>query len=110
MLEKIYNWLVGLWNNICEFFSGLGQLIYDSISWFFTSFYEWIVDSIASPINSLLSSFSLNYSFSWASEIYQTINFFVPLNEMLTLGGVLFLFWLSVFALKICLKLIPTVY
>lgn len=96
--------------SILDYLSKLGRLVADSFWWFFTEFYSWVVDGITSLINSALSHFGYNVTVDWIPEVYSTINFFVPLNELLSMLSILFLFWVYIFVLKIVLKAIPTLW
>jgi len=100
-------WLV---DQIASLFSGLGRIIADACAWFFTEFYSWLVQNASSLITSALGQLNLPYNFDWAPELYQTANFFFPLNELFAIATVLFTFWLVIWVLKIVLKAIPTLW
>ncbi|MPM43021.1 hypothetical protein SDC9_89693 [bioreactor metagenome] len=91
-------------------FVDLGKIIFDAISWFFSSFYSFMIESISALINSVLRSMDLPYGVGWLPEFYAYANFFFPLNELLALLSVLFGVWISVLVLKIILKAIPTLW
>lgn len=90
--------------------SSLAQIIFDSLSWFFTSFYGFMIEKVSVLLSAVLQGLNLPYGVSWLPEFYQYANFFFPLNELLAIATVLFGFWLTIFVLKIVLKAIPTLW
>lgn len=109
-LKTLLGFIAKFFEGIFELFKKIAEIIFDAHVWFFRKFYEWLISSLSSPINEVFSSLDLPYEFSWSSELYSTINFFVPLNEALAICSAVFIFWFGLFVLKIILKLIPSVY
>lgn len=112
-LKGLFEYLVDFLEDILEFFSGffssLGQLLVDSFFWSFTKLSELLADSVLKLVTLCLESFGVENTL-WVTEIYETMNFFVPLNELFSVLLMCMVFWMQVFVVKIVLKAIPTIY
>ena len=99
IIGKIYDLLL-------KWFHSFGSWVWS----FFVEFFQWLFDKFVNIIQNLLSSCGLNVDLMWTTEIFNTVNYFFPLNETLAIVSVFFALWLSILGVKIVLKLIPTVY
>lgn len=112
-LKGLFEYVVNFLEDILEFFSGffssLGQLFVDSFFWCFCKLSELLADSVLSVVVFCLESFGVENTL-WITEVYETMNFFVPLNELFSLTLLCLAFWAQVFAVKVLLKSIPTIY
>ena len=114
VLVAIYELIIEGFNFIVDciwtFFSEMGSIIVEAIRWFFRTFYGWAFGGVSTLLNEVFSSVEVPYSLRFAAEIYTTINYFVPLNELLIISGLVFLTWFTYFIVKVILKIIPTIY
>lgn len=108
-MDSVILFLVNLCSFFSDFFSSLGQLLIDSFFWCFTTLSETLAKSCLAIITTLLESFGVENTL-WVVEIYETMNFFVPLNELFSILLLCFTFWINVLTVKVVLKLIPTIY
>lgn len=93
-----------------DFVLMLAGIIFKAAWWFFTEFYSWFFEHLSAMIMDVLSSAGLNLDLSIATTTFAYLNYFMPLNETLAMLTMLFIFWCSLFVLKIILKLIPWIY
>lgn len=77
---------------------------------FFTEFYEKAFTEFILLIESSIEKTGNHTDLSWTLDIYESINFFFPLNESLALLTVYLTIWWVVFYTKLALKLFPGVY
>lgn len=89
-----------------EFLENLGSWIWK----FFTEFFQWAFAKFVVLIQGLINNLGFNLNFSWATDAFNYVNYFFPLNETLAFASVFLALWLSILGIKIVLKLIPTVY
>lgn len=82
----------------------------ESIVWFFTEFGNYIFLKVSSLIFSVINNSNISTNNIWGVEYWNELNFFFPINEILSILTVLFGIWLAFFCVKIVLKLIPTIY
>lgn len=86
------------------------DFIIESIIWFFTEFGNYIFLKVSSLIFSVINNSNITTDGMWGVEYWNELNFFFPVNEILSILTVLLGIWLVFFAVKIVLKLIPTIY
>ena len=119
-MEAVMNYLRGLFSNLFDFlktileffsnfFSSLGQLFVDAFFWCFSKLSEILAEFVLGLVTPILESFGVENTL-WVTEIYETMNFFVPLNELFSILLLCFTFWINVLVAKIILKAIPTIY
>jgi len=106
----MFDWVSDFCNFLIDLFLSLLGLICDAIWWFFTSFYTWVVAAVSPLIEAVLVRLGFDVEPGAFLDFWVTMNFFVPLNETLSLLYIVFGFWVQVLLIKITLKLIPTVY
>lgn len=89
-----------------ELLRSLGSALWS----FFTEFYDWAFSQLISLIQDALGLVGIDSSFQWATDFWNTLNFFFPVNEGLAMLTVVFAVWSVCYVIKISLKLIPTIY
>lgn len=93
-----------------DFVLMLAGIIFKAAWWFFTEFYTWFFNHLSSMIENALAAGGFNVDLSIATTTFSYLNYFMPLNEILSMLTMLFLFWCGLYVLKIILKLIPWIY
>ena len=82
-----------------------------SVFWyFFMEFYAWTHGQANTIIESVFNSVGLNVNIPWLASTYNTMNYFLPISELLTAIMAVFTVWFLVLSAKITVKLIPTIY
>jgi hypothetical protein len=95
----------------------LADLLVSCVEWtvnaiwfFFTQFYSWAFEHLSVLICSALDSSGISLNAKFATEYYELLNYFFPLNEGLAMMTVLLSLWAGIWLVKVILKLIPTIY
>ena len=116
-MASVGSLLSSLWDKVKEGFDVLIQSLVDGLQWLcdmavslITSGYNWVKDDVFTPAyESIVKNPFGNVTFL-DSTYMSWVNYFLPLSETLHILVILLGVWLAVLALKIIVKLIPTVY
>lgn len=86
------------------------DFLVSGLKWFFINFGQWVFDKATNLIFPAINNSGFNSGGLWVRDFWNDLNYFVPVNETLSIFTVLLSVWLTFFLIKIILKLIPTVY
>lgn len=116
-MASVGSLLSSMWDKVKEGFDFLIQSLVDGLQWLcdqavalMTAGYNWVKDDVFTPAyESVVKNPFGNVQFL-DSTYMSWVNYFLPLSETLHILVILLGVWLAVLALKIIVKLIPTVY
>lgn len=108
--NAVINALSSIISFFVDFFKSLGDLLYDSLHYFFFKLRDDLGAFIFTVIEDSIDGAFGHGSTVWVTDIYNTINFFVPLDFLMSTLLVLLSVWSSILIVKVLLKIIPTVY
>jgi len=110
LLSKVWDLLVTGFKGICDAFIAFGDWLVDSAMNLVIDFAVWVKEDVFMVVFASISSNPFGTFVIMQSEYLSWANYFLPVSEFFGLLYILLSVWLSVFLLKITLKLIPTVY